>query len=302
MELRALVTELAEPGRGRASLILDHLHQNLAVWHLEACWPVVEENLRSDEESLLVLLDGLDEVPTSLRQTVVQAVQELAERYPQHRYVVTCRPYAYVGQPWPLRGFTEVTLAPFDQEQIEAFIATWYRELARRQRLTDQEAQDKTIQLQRAVRQGDLWGLARRPLLLTVMTLLHSFRGQLPEDRTELYADAVDLLLRRWEQRVSGEAGLLERLAMPGLKLSDLEAGLYDVAFKAHSAATAESDTAGARRAGSLARGLCPGCRPRRPHPPPGSGHRRRQCPLPRRRRRDGPARGRRLPAGYAGR
>jgi formylglycine-generating enzyme required for sulfatase activity len=76
------------------------------------------------------------------------------------------------------------------------------------------------------------------------MALLHSFRGKLPEDRTELYADAVDLLLRRWEQRISDEAGLIEQLDIPGLKISDLEAGLYDVAFRAHTLAGEDHGTA----------------------------------------------------------
>jgi predicted NACHT family NTPase len=143
-----------------------------------------------------------------------------------------------------LRGFTEVTLAPFDERQQDTFIETWYRELARRGRLAESDAQDRAQQLQGAIRRQDLAGLAQRPLLLTVMALLHSFRGQLPEDRTELYADAVDLLLRRWERRVGREVGLLEQLALPGLKASDLEAGLYDVAFRAHSVMGEQGGTA----------------------------------------------------------
>jgi formylglycine-generating enzyme required for sulfatase activity/energy-coupling factor transporter ATP-binding protein EcfA2 len=245
VRLRTLAEEANGEGGGDASLLLGHLHNNLRVWRLGGFWPVLEEAIRGEEDGrLLVLLDGLDEVPTTLRGTVVEAVQDFADRYRRHRYVVTCRPYAYVGQPHQLRGFREVTLAPFDEDQINHFIATWYRELARRERLSAHEAEEQTKRLQRAVQRGDLRGLAQWPLLLTVMTLLHTFRGQLPQDRTELYADAVDLLLRRWESRVSGEEGVLERLDMPGLKMSDLEAGLYEVAFRAHRGAKEAEGTA----------------------------------------------------------
>jgi formylglycine-generating enzyme required for sulfatase activity len=176
----------------------------------------------------------LDEVPAGLRRAVVESVDDFVGRYPRHRYLVTCRPYAYVGQPWRLSGFREVTLAPFSEEQVAHFVTVWYDELARRGRFTRAQASARAARLHTAATRADLRGLAERPLLLTVMALLHTFRGQLPEDRVELYRWTVDLLLRRWEGRVGDEEGILEALALPGLKMSDLEAGLYEVAFRAH--------------------------------------------------------------------
>ena len=234
IELRSLATQVEGELKGSAKHILGYLHEMLKEWQLGKFWSSLDKIIRGKEDTLLVLLDGLDEVPSAARKTVVEAVQDFADRYRQHRYVVTCRPYAYVGQPWPLQSFREVTLAPFDEEQINHFITIWYRELARRGRLSAQDADGQAARLQEAVQQRDLLGLAQRPLLLTVMTLLNTFRGQLPQDRTQLYADAVDLLLHRWEKRGGGETGILESLDIPGLKMSDLEAGLYKVAFQAH--------------------------------------------------------------------
>jgi len=244
VELRAAAAAMPEDRPADARLLLGYLRSMLEEWQLGGFWPALEEAVRGDGERLLILLDGLDEVPESLRGRVVAVVQDFADRYDRHRYVVTCRPYAYVGQPYRLRGFREVTLAPFNKKQVDHFIAAWYGKLMERERLSEQEARERAARLQRAVRQRDLWALARRPLLLTVMTLLHTFRGQLPEDRTELYADAVDLLLRRWERRVGGEEGVLQRLGIPGLKMSDLEAGLYEVAFRAHEGTAKAEGTA----------------------------------------------------------
>jgi len=183
-----------------AKLLLKFIRNDLADWGMDDCWPIVESALRKPEGGALILLDGLDEAPTAQRQRVVDAVSDLREMYPSHRYLVTCRPYAYVGQPWRLHGFHEVTLAPFDEEQIDRYIDNWYERLAERQRLeTRQLALRKAQSLKEAVRRRDLLGLAERPLLLAVMAQLHAYHGQLPEDRTQLYYDAVHLLLERWE-------------------------------------------------------------------------------------------------------
>jgi formylglycine-generating enzyme required for sulfatase activity/energy-coupling factor transporter ATP-binding protein EcfA2 len=220
--------------RGKAALLLGHLQATLDEWGLGAFWPHLHQMLGRKGQPILVLLDGLDEVSAELRQAVVESVDGFVGRYPHHRYLVTCRPYAYVGQPWRLSGFREVTLAPFSEEQVALFVTAWYDELARRGRFTKAQAAARAERLKAATARTDLRGLAERPLLLTVMALLHTFRGQLPDDRVELYRWTVDLLLRRWEGRVGDEQGLLDTLALPGLKMSDLEAGLYEVAFRAH--------------------------------------------------------------------
>jgi hypothetical protein len=244
VELRALAAYAEGEKAEGARLLLGYLRTHLEEWELDGFWPSLNEAIHGDDEVLLFLLDGLDEVPADLRSRVVGAVRDFAYRYGRHRYVVTCRPYAYLDGPSPLQHFKEVTLAPFSEEQIDHFIETWYRELARRGRRSSQKAAIQTGQMLGAVRRRGLRELAQRPLLLTVMTLLHTFRGKLPQDRTELYADAVDLLLRRWEGRIGEEEGALERLDIPGLKMSDLEAGLHDVAFRAHSEADASEGSA----------------------------------------------------------
>lgn len=101
----------------------------------------------------------------------------------------------------------------------------------RRERL---DAATRRQQLQEALRRADLHELAGRPLLLTVMTQLHTFTGDLPDDHGQLYAGTVNLLLQRWESRHDQGAPLLQQQAILGLKMSDVEAALYDVAYRAH--------------------------------------------------------------------
>ncbi len=243
IELRQVMAQADGKSKG-ARLISNYLRAELTEWGLEDYWSEFNDALQDKQGGLLFLLDGLDEVPTAQRQAMVDAVNDLASLHPGHRYVVTCRPYAYVGQPWKLTGFHEVTLAPFSDEQIDRFIQNWYERLTERKRIERAASGEKARRLIEAVHRRDLLGLAERPLLLTVMAQLHAYAGQLPEDRTQLYADAVQLLLQRWESRLGAENGILEYLAVPGLKMSDLESGLYEVAFRAHSAGDSRDGTA----------------------------------------------------------
>jgi len=205
----------------------------------------------------LIMLDGLDEVPEARRQIVVQAIDAFAAQLHWHRYIVTCRVYAYVGHDVQLSGFQPVTLMPFSQDQIEDFIDAWYRALRMKGRYSERDAAKRSETLLEAATRPDLIGLAERPLLMTVMALLHSFRGELPNDRVELYQWTVDLLLRRWESRHVGEKGILESLDVPGLKMTDLEAGFHAVAFDIHAGSGAD-DGVGEIREGDLRERLAP--------------------------------------------
>ena len=252
LPVRVLLREFADdirkrkPERGGADLLKDHLKEVFQASEYADYWGHFYDGLLEPEPDLpyLVLLDGLDEVPSDLRQAAMESIEAFAEKYSAHRYIVTCRIYAYIGKGQQLKGFKQATLMPFDQERIDAFVDFWYSKLAKLGRFTEKEAGERKDALQKATRRPDLFGLARRPLLMTAMAMLHSFRGQLPDDRVELYRSTVDLLLRRWESRVGGEKGLLETLDVPGLKMKTLESALYDVAFEMHGGADPEAETA----------------------------------------------------------
>jgi hypothetical protein len=165
------------------------------------------------------LLDGLDEIPTPRQRIFVRdAVITFARRYRQCRLVVTCRTLSYQQLEWQLGDFETCTLAPFTDEQIDAFIAGWHVELARLGSITPGAVDGATRHLQTAVRRPDLWRLASNPLLLMVVTLVHTHKGRLPEARALLYKEAVEILLWRWDQvRVLGdtEPPRLQQLLTP---------------------------------------------------------------------------------------
>ena len=104
------------------------------------------------------MLDGLDEIPTERQRTFMRdAVAAFVRRYSQCRVVVTCRTLSYQDPAWQLEDFEHFTLAPFNTEQIDRFIAAWYAELARLGSIKPGAAEGVIRHLQTVVRRPDLW-------------------------------------------------------------------------------------------------------------------------------------------------
>lgn len=187
----------------------------------------------------ILLLDGLDESSSRTRRAFVRdAVAAFASRYPNSRIVLTCRILSYQDSRWQIPDFPAVKLAPLDDKKIDRFITAWYDDLAHSGTLcSGDEGARLAARLQAAVRRPDLRRMASNPLLLTVMTLVHTHKGELPEARAKLYEEAVDILLWRWEQIKTGDAGeapdVRALLARAGRKEMDLKRVLWHLAFEA---------------------------------------------------------------------
>jgi formylglycine-generating enzyme required for sulfatase activity len=206
--------------------VWEHVEGELAAtYRAEDALPLLEREV--DGCRALVVFDGLDEVALERRELVRQAVEAFAGRCGDNRVLVTCRVRSYREQP-PLRGFADVTLAPFEQEQIDDFIRRWYGTLADLGALRPRDARDRANNLRTAVR--PLLELARNPLLLTTMAVVHTAQVELPRERARLYRRCVDVLLRRWHRHKLGQAALLEEL---GVNEATLLTALQDVACQA---------------------------------------------------------------------
>jgi len=198
---------------------------------------------------VLLLLDGLDEVAgRASRQQVVGAVQAFARHYPQCRMVVTCRVRAYAGEhnaAWHLPGWPTATLADWTPGQMQHFVAAWYAAAATSGGMPAAKRDKRTTALQAAIRRrGDLRRLGVRPLLLTIMALVHYNDGQLPEERVGLYSRCVDLLLGQWElakEDGTGYGKLTDYIGLPDTDVATLRPLLQRAAFIAHAAGSTDT-------------------------------------------------------------
>lgn len=150
--------------------------------------------------TVLLVFDGLDEVPLHTRRLVRLAVQAVLSRWQAiERIIVTCRIRSYEGDA-RFADFDDFTLAPLDRPKIDAFVAAWYNVQDRLNRLAPKPTVTERIEkLQRATHRTDLRTMAQNPMLLTTMTLVHQQETELPGQRVVLYSKAVNVLLRRWQ-------------------------------------------------------------------------------------------------------
>ncbi len=150
-----------------------------------------------DRGSAVILLDGIDEVAdTGKRYRVVEKINSFLHQYQQNIAIVTSRPSGYKQDFFSTSDFPHYQLQPFDDNKIETFINHWYDS-----RYSDpQEAARCKDSLRKALEDNDrLKLLAKNPLLITIIALIHRYQAYLPKERHKLYDKAVETLLTSWD-------------------------------------------------------------------------------------------------------
>jgi hypothetical protein len=150
-----------------------------------------------DSGCCLVCLDGLDEIWTvGQRKTVCDAVKALAGRFPKSRYVVTSRIVGYEESPLDRRDFVHYSILPLTDAQIRDFLQRWYGLREHDPTVLKQRVNSLITTIQRKPRIREL---ARNPLLLTIIALVHRVEAELPNERVKLYDICVTALVKTWE-------------------------------------------------------------------------------------------------------
>lgn len=189
---------------------------------LASQWGEGDSNLEEDfwtgklRGGALLLLDGLDEAPSDRdRMALRRLIEKAVSRWPETRVVVTSRPAAYAGEA-VLGGFSQARIDDLDDEAIEGFLSRWSAVLfpgapdkANRQR-------DRIL---KSLALSPIRLLARNPVMLTALAVIHWNEKRLPEQRAELYESVLNWLARSRQDlphRPSPESALslLQALAL----------------------------------------------------------------------------------------
>ncbi len=166
--------------------ILDYIAQQLFKCKVTDANVKAEQLL--EQGKVLILLDGLDEVREEDTSRVLKQVQEFSHQYSTNQFIITCR---IAAKEYTFQGFTEVEVADFNSLQIATFAQNWFQlrnDPVKGKRFIEKLKENKPIE-----------ELATNPLLLTLLCLVFGEAGDFPANRSELYTEGVDVLLKKWD-------------------------------------------------------------------------------------------------------
>jgi cellulose biosynthesis protein BcsQ len=164
-------------------------------WGLNSAF--FERKLRDGEAA--VLLDGLDEAPgRTERESMARLLENATQAYEKCSFVVTTRPLAYQGES-VLADFQTANIAPLEAQAIDTFLERWCGVL-----FSENPASAAThlAELSGALRvRAEIRQMARNPVMLTALAVVHWNERRLPEQRADLYESILTWLARSREQR-----------------------------------------------------------------------------------------------------
>lgn len=172
------------------------------------------EQLLTAGRDCLLLLDGLDEVANERERLLVrQDVEGLAANQSIRQVLVTSRSRAYQGEAILPPPFRLAEVQPMDEDQVAALVARWCQAVYGQMTAAAEQANlGRSIHNleQLRARRGEP-RLVDTPLLVTIVAIVHYDQKRLPEQRAELYARCVEVLLaERYRQASEATFALVD--------------------------------------------------------------------------------------------
>ena len=154
-----------------------------------------------EQDHVLVMLDGLDEVRDStLRTSILSKIHSFVQKFSSSscRVVVTSRP---VGYDFSLTdyGFEHFMIDPLTKDQINTFLDKWHASTYRSDTAEAAFGTRKKERLKAAIATVPaIAEMASNPLLLTMEAIIN--RGpELPTVRIRLFQECTKLLVQNWK-------------------------------------------------------------------------------------------------------
>ena len=223
--------------------IRQHLENDLKRTTAEASTALIQQALENGK--VLLVLDGLDEVPQTLRKPVRQLVGALLSEYHVERLIITSRIRSYVGSA-VFENLQTFTIRPFEKEKIRGFVKAWYNTQAQMGHVAERDLQARIQDLSIAAISDNLREISSNPMMLTSMAIIHQKEIGLPRERVRLYKLVVDVLLRRWQKYKLGEKLLTPSPELAAFLMDEMRllSAMERLAYETHLAGRQKKESA----------------------------------------------------------
>ena len=146
----------------------------------------------------VILFDGLDELPSKEFKSIIrQRVDSFVQGYPANTVIVTSRLVGYEADIRFDDSYGHFRVSKLKVVEIEKFIVDWYTA-----RIDDAVEKNRNaadlIKIITLPDSDSIRELARNPLLLTIVALVHRIDAVLPDQRVVLYQKCTETLLNTW--------------------------------------------------------------------------------------------------------
>ena len=143
-----------------------------------------------ENSGAIVFLDGLDEVRREDQQRgrAIAGLQNFCQKYTETQMVITCR---VAATDYSFVDFTYLKMADFEDSQVVTYAHKWFSQ--------DEEKANQFIEELKKPDNKGLRDLGRSPLLLSLICLAYDETYHIPQRRVELYEEALDALLKKWD-------------------------------------------------------------------------------------------------------
>jgi hypothetical protein len=200
LPLRIILRSYAKAAESTPNLsILDYIQQKITS---DFSLPGVTKNFFEyylESGKTILLFDGLDELPSpQFKKDIRDKINYLSTTYPGNTIIVTSRIYGYDKDfQFNEKDYIHHRLAKLKIEEIEQFITEWYH--GQIGSIQDQlEYRDSLLKIIRNDSHVAIRELAKNPLLLTIIVLVHRIDAVLPDQRHVLYQKCTETLLNTW--------------------------------------------------------------------------------------------------------
>lgn len=144
---------------------------------------------------LLILLDGLDEVPDEEASLVRSQIRKLSHDWGKNRIIVTCR---IAASEHTFDNFTEVEISDFDTRQVKYFSQNWFSS-----RFNEHRSNALFLSFMENIQKPEnepIREIAVTPILLILTCLVFQSKGKFPNNRYKLYEEGIEILIKSWDK------------------------------------------------------------------------------------------------------